>query len=172
MEILSAEPAPPANSDQNAWTVKLTDADAGAPIEGATLIVAPYMPQHGHGAPNIIGGRGGRRLVHVVADLFEDDRPVGGDPESHARGWDREPGHVPVLHSPPMKTGAAGAPSREGHPYGGAPQASHSPSWRRSASEGAVPLGGMVSLTTVGPAAAFRSMCSLIVLMSATVSNT
>lgn len=55
MEILSAEPAPPANSDQNAWTVKLTDADAGAPIEGATLIVAPYMPQHGHGAPNIIG---------------------------------------------------------------------------------------------------------------------
>jgi hypothetical protein len=55
MEIVSAEPAPPANSDKNAWTVRLTDTstEAAAPIEGANLIVAPYMPQHGHGAPNI-----------------------------------------------------------------------------------------------------------------------
>lgn len=60
MEIVSADPAPPANSDRNTWTVKLTDSSsAAAPIEGATLIVAPYMPQHGHGAANIIAAEDG-----------------------------------------------------------------------------------------------------------------
>jgi len=65
MEIVSAEPAPPANSDQNAWTVKLTDG-AAVPLEGASLIVAPYMPQHGHGAPNIIGDELGGGLYTLT----------------------------------------------------------------------------------------------------------
>lgn len=70
MELVAAEPAPPANSDQNAWTVRLGDdpSDAGVPLEGANVIVAPYMPQHGHGAPNIIGGElgGGLYLLSPI----------------------------------------------------------------------------------------------------------
>ena len=68
MEIVSAEPAPPANSDQNAWTVRLTD-DGAAPLEGANLIVAPFMPQHGHSAPNIIGNELGGGL-YTLAPIY------------------------------------------------------------------------------------------------------
>jgi YtkA-like protein len=52
-EIASAEPAPPANSDNNNWTIKLSSG-SGAPITGATIVGAPFMPAHIHGAPNQI----------------------------------------------------------------------------------------------------------------------
>ena len=59
VRIVSAIPAPPANTDDNEWTVSLTDA-TGTPMEGATVVAAPYMVDHGHGAPNVIGvGSGG-----------------------------------------------------------------------------------------------------------------
>jgi photosystem II stability/assembly factor-like uncharacterized protein len=51
--IVAATPTPPANADDNDWTVRLTD-PSGAPLLGATLVVAPYMVDHGHGAPNVI----------------------------------------------------------------------------------------------------------------------
>jgi hypothetical protein len=54
VRIVSATPAPPANTDDNMWTVQVLDA-AGAPMTGATIVAAPYMVDHGHGAPNIIG---------------------------------------------------------------------------------------------------------------------
>ncbi len=46
--ILDATPAPPGVGD-NAWTIQVTDAN-GAPIDGATFSVKPWMPDHGHGS--------------------------------------------------------------------------------------------------------------------------
>jgi hypothetical protein len=53
IEIVAAEPAPPANSDMNMWTLKLSDG-SGAAIAGADVIGAPFMIDHGHGSPNQI----------------------------------------------------------------------------------------------------------------------
>jgi hypothetical protein len=47
--FVDATPAPPAKNE-NSWTLKLTDTH-GNPITGATLAVAPFMPDHGHGPP-------------------------------------------------------------------------------------------------------------------------
>lgn len=53
--VVSAEPAPPANSYTNKWTLAVTDATNEAPMLGALVVAAPYMVDHGHGAPNVIG---------------------------------------------------------------------------------------------------------------------
>ena len=45
--ITQATPTPPDVGD-NAWTISLTDG-AGAPVEGASPQLVPYMPLHGHG---------------------------------------------------------------------------------------------------------------------------
>lgn len=45
--ITAAEPAPPARGD-NTWRVVVRD-PSGRPIEGATVEVEPYMPDHMHG---------------------------------------------------------------------------------------------------------------------------
>ena len=47
--FVEAVPAPPAKG-MNAWTLTLTDS-MGSPMSGATITVAPFMPDHGHGAP-------------------------------------------------------------------------------------------------------------------------
>jgi hypothetical protein len=47
VRIVGATPAPPAKGD-NAWTVELIDG-AGKPVSGATIVVTPFMPDHGHG---------------------------------------------------------------------------------------------------------------------------
>ena len=59
IQIVSAEPAPPANSYTNKWDLLVTDAMTGAPIEGALVIAGPYMVDHGHGAPNVIADETG-----------------------------------------------------------------------------------------------------------------
>ena len=54
IQLTSANPAQPATG-MNAWTFKVLDA-SGTPIEAATVKVAPWMPDHGHGpsvAPSI-----------------------------------------------------------------------------------------------------------------------
>ena len=68
VEIVSADPAPPANSDMNAWTLKLSS-DSGAAFEGATIVGAPFMIDHGHGAPNQIASdlTGGRYKLGPLA---------------------------------------------------------------------------------------------------------
>lgn len=48
MQLSEAVPAPPDVGD-NAWTVMVLD-DAGAPVAGCTADIAPFMPDHGHGA--------------------------------------------------------------------------------------------------------------------------
>lgn len=48
-ELVASDPAPPDRGD-NAWTIKLSDAE-GQPVVGATIDVKPFMPDHGHGTP-------------------------------------------------------------------------------------------------------------------------
>jgi hypothetical protein len=50
-KLMSASPAPPGR-DFNTWTLQLSamaNGVVGAPASGATLTVAPYMPDHEHG---------------------------------------------------------------------------------------------------------------------------
>ena len=49
-KLMSITPAPPARGD-NDWIVQLNAVASGvvgAPIDGATLKVTPFMPKHGH----------------------------------------------------------------------------------------------------------------------------
>jgi YtkA-like len=46
-ELASSDPGPPIKG-VNSWSVLLKDS-AGAPVDGATIGVKPYMPDHGHG---------------------------------------------------------------------------------------------------------------------------
>lgn len=48
-KIMQATPAPPARND-NAWVVQLNAISGGAPVDGATISVTPFMPAHQHGA--------------------------------------------------------------------------------------------------------------------------
>lgn len=52
-QLMSADPAPPARDD-NSWIVQINAMSSGvigAPIDGATLAVTPFMPAHQHGSP-------------------------------------------------------------------------------------------------------------------------
>lgn len=48
--LVEATPTPPAKGD-NDWTVQVLD--AAAPMDGLTLDITPFMPDHGHGTPVI-----------------------------------------------------------------------------------------------------------------------
>jgi hypothetical protein len=45
--LVAADPAPPDKGD-NVLTLQILD-DAGLPVDDATVVVAPFMPEHGHG---------------------------------------------------------------------------------------------------------------------------
>jgi hypothetical protein len=47
--LVSATPAPP-NKGENTWIIEVQDAN-GAPVQGLTVSVDAYMPQHNHGSP-------------------------------------------------------------------------------------------------------------------------
>ena len=47
--LVSADPAPPDKGD-NVVTVQAVDATDGAALDGATLVLVPFMPEHGHGS--------------------------------------------------------------------------------------------------------------------------
>jgi hypothetical protein len=47
LQLQKSDPAPPAKGD-NTWDIQLVDA-LGAPVNGATIDVTPFMPDHGHG---------------------------------------------------------------------------------------------------------------------------
>lgn len=65
VELVSAEPAPPANSYTNKWTLRVTEAATGDGVLGALVVAGPYMVDHGHGAPNIIAAEMGEGLYLV-----------------------------------------------------------------------------------------------------------
>ena len=51
-KLMSAEPAPPARGF-NTWVVQVSSMNAGvvgAPVDGATIKVTPFMPAHMHGS--------------------------------------------------------------------------------------------------------------------------
>ena len=51
-KLMSADPAPPARPD-NTWVLQVNQLNAGvvgAPVEGATMKVTPFMPKHMHGS--------------------------------------------------------------------------------------------------------------------------
>lgn len=55
--LMTITPNPPANGD-NTWNVEirtLTSGVVGAPVDGATLQVTPYMPEHDHVSPVTVG---------------------------------------------------------------------------------------------------------------------
>ncbi len=62
---------PPVNG-KNSWVVQVLDA-TGAPVDGATLSVKPFMPAHGHGAsvtPTATGqGNGEYRIDDLVFSM-------------------------------------------------------------------------------------------------------
>ncbi len=50
-KLMSADPAPPTRGN-NTWVVLVSSMDAGvvgAPVDGATIKVTPFMPSHQHG---------------------------------------------------------------------------------------------------------------------------
>lgn len=48
IKLMTATPAPPAKGD-NTWVIQVSDT-ANMPIDGATIQVTPFMPEHGHGS--------------------------------------------------------------------------------------------------------------------------
>jgi len=68
VKVMSATPAPPAKLT-NELTLKVLDA-AGQPLDGATLSVVPFMPDHGHGSAikPAVAPRGGG--VYDVSNLY------------------------------------------------------------------------------------------------------
>lgn len=60
IKLMESSPAPPAKQS-NVLTLQVTDA-SGKPVDGATLSVLPYMPDHGHGSsvkPTVTAKGGG-----------------------------------------------------------------------------------------------------------------
>jgi hypothetical protein len=53
VELEESAPAPPVVKEDNVWWLRLTDGE-GAPIEGAELVVTPYMPKHLHGSAEVV----------------------------------------------------------------------------------------------------------------------
>ena len=67
VKVMEATPAPPAKQS-NTLTFVVTD-PAGKPVDGATLSVTPFMPDHGHGSsvkPTITPRGGGAYEVKNV----------------------------------------------------------------------------------------------------------
>ena len=50
VRLLESTPAPPSKGD-NTWILDVLDHDSSAPVDGATITVKPFMPDHGHGTP-------------------------------------------------------------------------------------------------------------------------
>jgi hypothetical protein len=48
VSFVDAMPTPPTKG-MNTWTIQLTDAK-GQPVNGASITVVPFMPDHGHGS--------------------------------------------------------------------------------------------------------------------------
>jgi hypothetical protein len=67
VKVVEATPAPPAKGT-NAMTFELTDA-GGKPVDGATITVTPFMPDHAHGSavtPAVAPAGAGRYSVTNV----------------------------------------------------------------------------------------------------------
>jgi hypothetical protein len=52
VKLLDSVPGPPVKGN-NTWTVEIDDA-SGAPLDGLTVSVSPWMPDHGHGTQPVV----------------------------------------------------------------------------------------------------------------------
>lgn len=76
VRIVEATPGPPVKGT-NAMTLEIVDA-AGKAVEGASVAVVPFMPDHGHGSavtPEVTPAGGGRyavsKLYFAMAGLWQ-----------------------------------------------------------------------------------------------------
>jgi hypothetical protein len=56
-KMMSASPAPPARGN-NTWVVQINAMQSGvvgSPVDGASMVVTPFMPAHQHGTPIPVG---------------------------------------------------------------------------------------------------------------------
>jgi hypothetical protein len=53
VELVESEPGPPEVRKDNTWWLRLSDAE-GEPVQGAELLVTPYMPKHQHGSAEVV----------------------------------------------------------------------------------------------------------------------
>lgn len=68
IKLMEATPAPP-QKQSNALVLQVVDA-AGKPVDGATVSVTPFMPDHGHGSsvkPTVMPMGGG---VYDVSNVY------------------------------------------------------------------------------------------------------
>ncbi|MEE2828634.1 MAG: FixH family protein [Myxococcota bacterium] len=62
-----ADPGPP-DLNENDWTVTVLDAD-GSPVDGCTVEVAPWMPDHGHGSDGVVGSATGEPGQYLLESI-------------------------------------------------------------------------------------------------------
>ena len=53
VKLLTSTPGPPIKGNNN-WVITVTDT-TGAPVDGLAIKVIPFMPDHGHGTPILVG---------------------------------------------------------------------------------------------------------------------
>ncbi|MBX3209427.1 MAG: FixH family protein [Labilithrix sp.] len=92
VKLVDATPGPPIKGT-NAMTIEVLDA-GGQPVDGATVTVTPWMPDHAHGSavkPVVTGLGGGKYTVEKVylamAGLWQIKiavQPAGGGPLQEA----------------------------------------------------------------------------------------
>jgi hypothetical protein len=67
IKMVDAAPAPPSKG-MNTMTLEVTDA-SGKPVDGATVTITPFMPDHGHGSartPVVTPAGGGKYTASEV----------------------------------------------------------------------------------------------------------
>ncbi len=67
VKLASADPAPPARFD-NDWTIQVLDA-ADNPVDGVTVTVLPFMPDHGHGTSPVVVSAGTEPMTHDLSAI-------------------------------------------------------------------------------------------------------
>lgn len=67
VRLMEATPAPPVKGN-NVMTIEVVDA-SNMPVDGATIAVTPWMPDHAHGSavrPEVVPAGGGRYTVNKI----------------------------------------------------------------------------------------------------------
>ncbi|EYF07458.1 auxin-binding protein [Chondromyces apiculatus DSM 436] len=96
VRLVEATPGPPAKGE-NSWTLLVLDG-AGQAVEGVTLTVTPWMPDHNHGSPapptvraTVTPGEYEVSAIDLImAGFWEvtvDIAPEGGEPDSAVFGF-------------------------------------------------------------------------------------
>jgi hypothetical protein len=68
VSLVDSMPSPPVKGT-NAWTIEVKDM-SGAPLDGATIVITPFMPDHNHGTSvtPVVSPKGGGS--YGIANLY------------------------------------------------------------------------------------------------------